>query len=385
MTDINLEKNCKNCGILKAFNCFTINKKLKDGRCKYCKECEKEKREQNKNKVAEQRKNRREKWKENPVEYTEKTCRICGVLKSLEEYDQNKSLKDGKATCCKKCIQGKPHNPYPQVERKPRKKVEYNLSEKCCNTCGIFKKLDQYTNQITSKDGKRNRCKECAKKLWKENKDKREKIAEKRKETPVKYTEKICKTCKELKPLEHYTNNKRRKDGKENQCKACMKEKNKEKKDKLKEAQKKWRAKNPEYMKQYSKTPKRIEYMKQYANSCDHKRFKQSCKTCKPIDHLSRICRNRILAALKGTKSKHTYEYLGCNYATLRAHLEKQFKEGMTWENQGKWHVDHIIPIQYGNPDFERDYDTIIQRLHYTNLQPLWASENWSKNNRFIG
>ena len=54
----------------------------------------------------------------------------------------------------------------------------------------------------------------------------------------------------------------------------------------------------------------------------------------------------------------------------------------MSWENYGKiWHIDHIIPISYKNPSL----DEVIQRLHYLNTQPLWASENISKGNRYIG
>ena len=54
----------------------------------------------------------------------------------------------------------------------------------------------------------------------------------------------------------------------------------------------------------------------------------------------------------------------------------------MTWENYGKiWHIDHIVPINYNNPTLEE----VIKRLHYLNTQPLWASENISKGNRYIG
>lgn len=54
----------------------------------------------------------------------------------------------------------------------------------------------------------------------------------------------------------------------------------------------------------------------------------------------------------------------------------------MTWENYGKiWHIDHIVPINYKNPTL----DEVIKRLHYLNTQPLWASENISKGNRYIG
>ena len=53
----------------------------------------------------------------------------------------------------------------------------------------------------------------------------------------------------------------------------------------------------------------------------------------------------------------------------------------MTWETHGDWHIDHITPLKYNNPTIEE----VMERLHWTNTQPLWASENISKSNRFIG
>jgi len=49
----------------------------------------------------------------------------------------------------------------------------------------------------------------------------------------------------------------------------------------------------------------------------------------------------------------------------------------MTWCNMGEWHIDHITP--YASARTEED---IIKLSHYTNLQPMWAEENLTKNNR---
>nr|QBK85799.1 MAG: hypothetical protein LCMAC101_03940 [Marseillevirus LCMAC101] len=78
-------------------------------------------------------------------------------------------------------------------------------------------------------------------------------------------------------------------------------------------------------------------------------------------------------------------EYLDCNVKTLRKHIEEQFEEGMTWENHGEWHIDHITPIKYRENEKDPSLEEIIERLHYTNLQPLWAGSNISKGNRYIG
>ena len=72
---------------------------------------------------------------------------------------------------------------------------------------------------------------------------------------------------------------------------------------------------------------------------------------------------------------KKSIKYLGCTISDFKKHIEAKFKEGMTWKNHGKWHIDHIIPIRYKNPSLEE----VAKRLHYTNTQPLWASENIAK------
>lgn len=79
------------------------------------------------------------------------------------------------------------------------------------------------------------------------------------------------------------------------------------------------------------------------------------------------------------TKKTRTYEILGCSYEFIREHISKQFKEGMSWDNHGEWHIDHIIPSCSGNT-----YDKIILLNHYTNFQPLWSFENFSKSGNIL-
>jgi hypothetical protein len=93
----------------------------------------------------------------------------------------------------------------------------------------------------------------------------------------------------------------------------------------------------------------------------------------------------KIWARHKFSKSKKTMELIGCDMDTLRSHIEKQFTEGMTWDNHGSghdnWQWDHIIPLLHGDPDQAE----MEKRMHYTNIQPMWAKDNQIKGNRFIG
>ena len=88
--------------------------------------------------------------------------------------------------------------------------------------------------------------------------------------------------------------------------------------------------------------------------------------------------RKKICKILK-SKNKSTIELIGCSPGELKKYLESKFKPGMTWENYGVkgWHVDHRIPLVSAKTRAE------LEKLcHYTNLQPLWARENLSKNGK---
>ena len=75
-----------------------------------------------------------------------------------------------------------------------------------------------------------------------------------------------------------------------------------------------------------------------------------------------------------------TLELLGCSIAEARIHIESQFLDGMSWENVGDWHIDHRRPCASFDLALESNQKMCF---HYTNLQPMWASENISKGASF--
>jgi hypothetical protein len=92
--------------------------------------------------------------------------------------------------------------------------------------------------------------------------------------------------------------------------------------------------------------------------------------------------RSRTRKVLKGLiKSGSTMDMVGCTGAQLKAHLESQFVGRMSWENYGKWEIDHIIPLA----KFDLS-DPKQQRLafHYTNLRPLWEKANMEKSAKIV-
>ena len=52
--------------------------------------------------------------------------------------------------------------------------------------------------------------------------------------------------------------------------------------------------------------------------------------------------------------------------------------------NHGEWHIDHKIPLKYKHNGETPSLEEVAKRLHYINTQPLWASENMSKGNRYV-
>jgi len=94
------------------------------------------------------------------------------------------------------------------------------------------------------------------------------------------------------------------------------------------------------------------------------------------------ILRSRLRTAIRGKyKRGSAVKLLGCSIEELLTHLKNQFTLGMSWKNHGLfgWHIDHILPLS--SFDLE-DPEQLAIACHYTNLQPLWASDNLSKHDK---
>ena len=93
--------------------------------------------------------------------------------------------------------------------------------------------------------------------------------------------------------------------------------------------------------------------------------------------------RHRIYDTVKkGKKSARTMELIGCSFEIFREHIQSKFKRGMTWDNYGEWHIDHIRPcasFDLADPEQQKIC------FNWTNLQPLWAMENYKKNSMWDG
>ena len=156
-----------------------------------------------------------------------------------------------------------------------------------------------------------------------------------------------------------------------------------ETKERLKKNHKKWSENKRDYLNQYHKEWREKNIDKHRENKRNYERTR---KANDPLYKLIANFRTAIWTVLKENnmdKYGHYFEILQYSPEQLATHLEKQFSEGMTWENYGDWHVDHKTPITAFN--FQEIGDNEFMKCWcLENLQPMWADENIKKSNKII-
>jgi len=192
---------------------------------------------------------------------------------------------------------------------------------------------------------------------------------------------KICNKCGVVKDICEFGIRRDTKDGMMTCCKSCKKKLNqnwrKNNSDKAKKSDKNWRKNNIELRKKYMKNY-RLENKLHVLEYCN--RYEKNRKKIDPVFRLKILCRKRIyhfLKLRKLTKKNETFKIIGCTPAKLKEYIEKKFLSGMDWNNQGKWHIDHIIPLSSAKTEEE-----IYKLCHFKNLQPLWAEDNIKKGSK---
>lgn len=223
------------------------------------------------------------------------------------------------------------------------------METKICGRCKTEKGICHFGKNKNTKSGYRSSCNECRKE---ESRNYREKNSEKRKETIEKYN----KNNREI-------INKKSKE-------RCLLNPEKNKLIKLKSYHKN-KEKNKEKLKLYriKNREKRTEYQRNKIKNDE-------------LYKLSSAMRSRLRNLYNKKnwlKTNKTLDLVGCSTDFLREHLEKQFTDGMSWDNYGSWHIDHIIPLSSANNSEEMN-----KLCHYSNLQPLWAYDNLRKGNKII-
>jgi hypothetical protein len=140
---------------------------------------------------------------------------------------------------------------------------------------------------------------------------------------------------------------------------------------------KEYREQNKEKIKQFKHDYYQKEENKIKRNEKDKLR-KQTDVVFKLITNV----RSQVHKVLTEYKNNSTYDLLGCNKLELKAWLEYQFDETLTWENYGSyWHMDHVIPLAFF--DLTNTKQQFLA-FNWSNLKPLPAKENLSKNDTIV-
>lgn len=261
-----------------------------------------------------------ERNKSNPKETPEFVqCSSCKCTKSMNEFYSDNSRKNGLTTACKVCVDEKIRKSKASLPDR----LDLTKHVRTCPRCRKTKARDDFGNSKTTSDGMSFKCLACMRELSSSRKERVSKIH---------LTHKVCCVCKERKEVSDFRKDNRGIGGYSGRCKVCY-------------------------------------------NAAAKQRKKSN-----PAYKIADLLRNRLRCAIKNkSKRGSAVRDLGCTIQELIVYLESKFDEGMTWDNytHSGWHIDHIIPLAAFDLT---DREQILKACHYTNLQPLWAKDNYRKS-----
>lgn len=232
---------------------------------------------------------------------------------------------------------------------------------KKCSKCEIIKNIINFRKNKKGKYGVTSICKICLSNIEREKRLKNpEKTREANRKSYRKNIEKFIERRKKIDKEQlrkSYALYRKRHGDKLKEIGRLYRIKNKEK---ISIKKKKYAEENKEIINRYQR-----QYRKKYYNN-------------KPHLAIWRSILKRTLKFFKTKKHDKSINILGYTPQQLKQRIEFQFKEGMSWSNYGKWHIDHKKPVSLF------DAETPVHIVNaLSNLQPLWAKDNLSKGKKF--
>lgn len=255
-------------------------------------------------------------------------CNVCRCIKEKNQFASILPDSNGKLIC-KLCDE--------------KRCAASEVKDKTCTKCKCTKAIEEFGKDASYSSGHKARCKQCSLEDKAISKQKSKTMAAK--EQPL-IKEKACSDCKKVKAIELFDKDKNYASGRSAYCSECRRARSR------------------------AAAPRR---KTRYATDTN---YKMKC-----------ILRSRIITALtrkKLNKATDTMSLTSCSIDDLCEHIEKQFDDSMTWKTHGsgpgKWNIDHVLPCNMFNLE-----DEFEQRrcFHFTNLQPLWYSDNAEKAGSF--
>lgn len=281
------------------------------------------------------------------IKYNKK-CSKCQEIKELSHFSKRGRGNSLSSWCdiCKKYSTQENRNKIRTIEKPV-------ITHKTCNVCKKNLEIDRFCKVSTMKDGYNSFCKDCRR-----EKDKKRKGDKQQEERTQEHFHKLCRKCNKMKICTFFRENHQSKDGYSYTCKECIPPSTWTK-EKQRESEKKYVKNNIEKI--------RLKWKKQGKNI--NRRVRDS------LNH-------RISEALftnRVTKNNKTTKYVGCSIDFLKKWMEFLFIDGMTWENYGEWHIDHVVPCSSFNLAITEDQ---IKCFNWKNLQPLWKLDNIQKGDK---
>jgi hypothetical protein len=339
-----------------------------------------------------------------------KLCSKCNEILPVSNFRENLKIKSGLHSHCNSCIKT-------YVNKLPSSDVVDG--HKMCLKCNELLPVDKFRENLTVKSGLHSYCIDCTI-IPKKNKELKVRepkiIVPKIKEVkPPRIVDGkcVCKSCKELLSVDNFYVDKKKKEGLMYICKVCKLSKNKKNRElnpkpgRYRDYKKRWK-KEKRYKDRLIREEKRLEKIRiteekrleririkeEYLKSeeyQEHQRLlkekqrlysviKMTRRMENPLFRFKVRLRNNVRSSFKRggfSKTSKTCEILGADWEVVKKYFESKFKPGMSWDNMGLWHIDHILPISTATCE-----EDVIRLNHYTNLQPLWAEDNLKKSNQ---
>ena len=275
-------------------------------------------------------------------------CICCQKDKPVSDFYANKNRKLRYSQPCKNCYSIKYKDKEAKEERQKKKQENKTLLTnglKECSKCKQIKKVELFPKDKNQSSGYRPDCKECLAK-YRQNGDVKARIKEYRKLDYVVARQKELRSTSISKK-------------------------------KLSEYQK-------EYLSRPGVKQKRKEYFQKEEVKANRRRYNKE-RMKNPKWRIASTASRAISKSLKyigqTKRRRHWEDIVGYTKEELKSHLEKKFKLGMSCDNYGEWHIDHIIPISSFDIT-SVDCKELKRCWELSNLQPLWAADNIRKGNR---
>jgi len=282
----------------------------------------------------------------------DKLCRICGLLKSVDNFSIDNMMKNGYRNECKKCS----NIIYNNKERRRKLNLEKIIKidgNKKCRICNIEQDISNFHLKRGTQDGHRGECKKCIKiqlEKYKELPDFKKK--------QIEYDKKRWEKIKSDSELFNKIKERNKKSYHKNRNEILKRRNSPENIEKRSEYNKKYTKEHLEELKKYRENNKQMwrDMSKRYRNKHPH----------------IITWRSVLSSTIKRIGSKkygHTIDMLEYSAKELKCHIESQFTTGMTWDNYGDWHIDHKRSVI----DFPQNTPMKIV-CSLTNLRPMWGT-----------